>query len=72
MADLKELLEEVRKAKEEAQAGGGVEAVARQHSQGKLTARERIERLLDHGSFTENDMLVESRKTGFDVDRRRL
>ncbi len=72
MADLKELLEEVRKAKEEAQAGGGAEAVARQHSQGKLTARERIERLLDKGSFTEIDMLVESRKTGFDIDQRRL
>lgn len=72
VADVTELLREIRKAQEEARAGGGAEAVARQHSQGKLTARERIERLLDPGSFTEIEMLVAPRKTGFDIDRRRL
>ncbi|MDD5656563.1 MAG: acyl-CoA carboxylase subunit beta [Elusimicrobia bacterium] len=41
--------------------GGGAEAAARQHAAGKLTARERVELLLDEDSFEETDLLVESR-----------
>ena len=44
--------------------GGGEKAIERQHSRGKLTARERIELLLDPGSFDELDMLMRARSAG--------
>jgi len=50
-------------------AGGGAEAVARQHAAGKLTARERIELLLDQGSFEEFDMFVTHRCADFGMDQ---
>lgn len=49
----------------EAQLGGGTERINKQHSQGKLTARERISYLLDEGSFEEMGMLVTHRTTEF-------
>ena len=51
-------LEEMRTRTRRAMAGGGPEAAARQHAAGKLTARERIELLLDGESFEETDLLV--------------
>ena len=47
--------EQLRKARELALLGGGVEKVAKQHGKGKLTARERLSLLLDPGSFREVD-----------------
>jgi acetyl-CoA carboxylase carboxyltransferase component len=64
-ADLKRL-EEMEKA---ARAGGGPERVQKQHAQGKLTARERLEVLLDPGSFVELDAFVTHRATEFGLDR---
>src|SRR5918997_6450738 len=61
-------LESLREA---ARRGGGEQAVARQHERGKLTARERIERLLDPGSFVETDMLVRHRSHGFGIEDKR-
>ena len=55
------------KKKEEALKAGGVEKVEKQHKLGKLTARERIEVLLDDGTFEENQMFVEHRCTNFDM-----
>src|SRR6185295_423640 len=52
-----------------AQAGGGAERVARQHAEGKLTARERIELLLDPGSFVELDALVVHRCRDFGMEK---
>ena len=52
--------------------GGGPERVARQHAEGKLTARERVELLLDPGSFFELDRLVEHRSRDFGIDRTRV
>jgi len=52
--------------------GGGIEAVRRQHGRGKLTARERVEKLIDAGSFQEIDLWIRPIKTGFDVDNRIL
>ncbi len=49
--------------------GGGEKRIASQHAKGKLTARERIELLLDEGSFEEWDMFVEHRCTDFGMDR---
>ena len=58
MHDIIEQLEEKRKA---ALQGGGHKRVDAHHAKGKLTARERIELLLDEGSFEEWDMFVEHR-----------
>ena len=52
--------------------GGGADRVARQHAEGKLTARERVELLLDPGSFFELDRLVEHRSRDFGMDRTRI
>ncbi len=52
--------------------GGGTERVARQHAQGKRTARERLESLLDPGTFCELDEFVTHRATEFGLDRQRI
>ena len=64
-------LEEVRRRRSEAVLGGGPEAVARQHDRGKLTARERIDLLVDAGSFTETDAFALHRASGFGVEDER-
>jgi methylmalonyl-CoA decarboxylase subunit alpha len=51
---------------------GGPKAVESQHKAGKLTARERVERLVDPGTFQELNLWIRSLKTGFDVDKREL
>jgi acetyl-CoA carboxylase carboxyltransferase component len=61
----------LRKRMEEARLGGGLTRIERQHEKGKLTARERLERLLDPGSFVELDALVTHRCTDFGMERRR-
>src|ERR671919_315426 len=58
--------------KEEAAVAGGRQAIERQHARGKLTARERLELLLDPGSFVETDMLARHRVNAFDRERNRL
>ncbi|MAU85409.1 MAG: methylmalonyl-CoA carboxyltransferase [Euryarchaeota archaeon] len=62
-------VEELRRRKAQAIAGGGQARVSAQHSKGKLTARERLDLLLDDGSFMEVDPLVEHRCRDFDMDR---
>lgn len=62
-------LEELRSA---SKLGGGQDRIDKQHSQGKLTARERIDALLDKGSFVELDDLVESRINDFGLDKKRV
>ena len=52
--------------------GGGPKSIEKQHAAGKLTARERIERLLDPGSFAELDMFVEHRCHDLGMDKRQL
>ena len=58
-------LEELRKRSAEAEAGGGAERREREHKEGKLSARERIDLLLDEGSFEELDKFVRHRCTDF-------
>ncbi|MDO9100179.1 MAG: carboxyl transferase domain-containing protein [Caldisericota bacterium] len=53
-------------------AGGGPDRVSRQHAAGKLTARERIDLLLDNGSFQEENVFVSHRNTGFGLDTQEL
>src|SRR5881392_2200516 len=69
---LQERLDELRRRHELAQAGGGVERVARQHADGKLSARERIDLLFDEGSFEELDKLVEHRCQDFGMAEQRI
>ena len=61
-------IEQLRKLREEALHSGSRRAVDRQHEQGKLTARERIDHLLDKGSFQEMDMLVRHQASGFGIE----
>src|SRR3954447_17454601 len=61
-------LEELRRRHAAAEQGGGPERRARQHKDGKLSARERIELLLDEGSFEELDKLVEHRCRDFGME----
>ncbi|NCO85778.1 MAG: acyl-CoA carboxylase subunit beta [Rhodobacterales bacterium] len=59
------ILQELEARRGAARAGGGAARVAAQHAKGKLTARERVELLLDEGSFEEFDMFVAHRCTDF-------
>jgi len=56
----------------EAMAGGGEQKVAKQHANGKLTARERVGLLLDKGSFREHDQLVEHRCADFGMEKKKF
>ncbi len=61
-------LEELRRRHAAAEEGGGSERRERQHKEGKLSARERIDQLLDEGTFTETDKLVQHRCRDFGMD----
>ena len=61
---IKQLLDK----RELAKLGGGQKRIDSQHKKGKLTARERIDLLLDEGSFEEFDMFVSHRCTDFGID----
>ena len=66
-----EKLEYLRDLREQALNSASEEAVEKHHAKGKLTARERIDVLLDPGSFEELDTFVRHRTTDFDMDKRR-
>ena len=69
MQDIIEQLEQKRSA---AKLGGGEERIAKQHAKGKLTARERIDLLLDTDSFEEWDMFVEHRCNDFGMEDQKI
>jgi propionyl-CoA carboxylase beta chain len=62
---MQEIIRQLEEKRAEARAGGGKRRIDAQHAKGKLTARERIEVLLDPDSFEEFDMFVEHRNTEF-------
>ena len=66
-----EKLAQLEELKFEAIHGGSEAAVEKQHAKGKFTARERLEKLLDPGSFQELDVFVRHRTTDFDMDKNR-
>ena len=66
---MKEVLAELEKRRAEARLGGGQARIDAQHKRGKLTARERIDLLMDKDSFEEFDMFVEHRATEFGMDK---
>jgi len=63
---------ELARRRERARLGGGQGRIDNQHARGKLTARERLEVLLDPGSFEELDMFVEHRATDFGMENNRI
>src|SRR3954466_14410849 len=63
--DLEQKLQELKRRDQLAEEGGGKERRERQHKEGKMSARERIEFLLDEGTFEETDRLVTHRSTDF-------
>jgi len=65
-------IKELRDLREQAKLGGGAERIIRQHEKGRLTARERLELLLDKGSFRELDMFVTHRTTDFGLADQRI
>jgi propionyl-CoA carboxylase beta chain len=69
---MKAILEELESRRAEARLGGGPKRIAAQHAKGKLTARERIEVLLDEGSFEEFDMFVAHRSRDFGMGASRI
>src|SRR5260370_33836406 len=63
------ILEKAEVRRENARAGGGQARIDAQHKRGKLTARERVELLMDKDSFEEFDMFVQHRATDFGMDK---
>jgi len=66
---MEQLVKELEEKRKKVLAMGGEKAVEKQHAKGKLTARERIELLLDEGSFVEIDRFVEHRCTEFGMEK---
>ncbi|MEB2844353.1 methylmalonyl-CoA carboxyltransferase [Rhizobiales bacterium RZME27] len=66
------VLDELERRRAEARLGGGEKRIDAQHAKGKLTARERIEVLLDEGSFEEFDMYVTHRCTDFGMENQKI
>lgn len=64
-----ERIEELKEKRKQARLAGGEERIKKQHDKGKLTARERLDILLDEGSFTEIDPFVVHRESEFDLKK---
>ena len=69
---MQEIINQLEEKRQSARLGGGQKRIDVQHSKGKLTARERIDLLLDDRSFEEWDMFVEHRCTDFGMDEQRI
>ncbi len=69
---MKHILEELEARRDEARQGGGEKRIAAQHAKSKLTARERIEILLDEGSFEEFGMFVQHRAIDFGMEKTKI
>ncbi len=69
---MKDILEKLEERRVRARAGGGPARIEAQHKRGKLTARERLELLMDKGSFEEFDMFVEHRSADFGMEKSKI
>jgi len=65
-------IQRLRELRSRSQLGGGLERIEAQHKKGRLTARERIDLLLDKGSFRETDAFVQHRTHDFDLDQQKF
>ena len=72
MSDPRHLLEDLRHRQAQSEQGGGADRIAQQHAKGKLTARERLDLLLDPGTFVELDRFVTHRSTEFGLAEQRI
>src|SRR5690348_15727396 len=70
--NLEQKLEDLKRREAAAEAGGGKERRERQHKEGKLSARERINFLLDEGTFEETDRFVTHRASDFGMDQQKI
>ena len=69
---MQDVINQLELRRTEARMGGGKARIAAQHAKGKLTARERIDVLLDAGSFEEYDMFVTHRSTEFGMENSKI
>src|SRR5689334_15694445 len=69
---MKDIIEELEKRRANARLGGGQARIDAQHNRGKLTARERIELLMDENSFEEFDMYIEHRCSDFGMEKTKI
>src|SRR3989475_10049995 len=69
---MKDILDTLEERRAGAKLGGGEKRIEAQHARGKLTARERIELLLDKGTFEEFDMFVEHRSSEFGMEKTKI
>src|SRR5882672_5407388 len=69
--DLQQKLEELKKRSRLAEDGGGAQRREKQHKEGKMSARERIDFLLDDGTFEETDKLVTHRSHDFGMEEQK-
>jgi propionyl-CoA carboxylase beta chain len=69
---MQEIIDRLEQMRAAAKLGGGIKRIEKQHQKGKLTARERIELLLDEGSFEEWDMFKEHRCTDFGMAEQKI
>ena len=67
-----DIIQQLEKKRAQARQGGGLKRIEAQHAKGKLTARERVELLLDEGSFEEWDMFVEHRCSDFGMQDQKI
>jgi acetyl-CoA carboxylase carboxyltransferase component len=65
-------IKQLEELKEQAQRGGGEKRIKTQHDKGKLTARERIDLLIDNGTFRETDEFVTHRCTDFGLEKTKI
>ena len=71
MTDIYEKINELYDRRREVELGGGEERIEKQHAKGKLTARERIELLVDPGTFVELNPFIQHRSTNFGLDKQK-
>jgi propionyl-CoA carboxylase beta subunit len=72
MPNPRDLLDRLHHLEAQAEQGGGPDRIAQQHQKGKLTARERLDLLLDEGTFVELDRFVTHRSTDFGLDQQKF
>src|SRR5258707_12407955 len=69
---MKDIRENLERRRASARAGGGERRIEAQHTRGKISARERVELLMDKSSFEEFDMFVEHRSSEFGMDKTKI
>lgn len=65
-------IQELRNKKDQSRQGGGADRIKKQHEKGRLTARERLDLLLDKGSYREVDSFVVHRSSDFGTDQNKI